>query len=85
MWTLKHFIFKYLEFLNFSNIFKKFNSSIPNLSSFFPVEIFLSVFASIFGLSLIPILIFLFLFLAIFSISLISLSDSALIRKINYI
>ena len=50
MWTLKHLIFKYFEFLNFFKIFKKFNSSTPNLSSFLPVEIFLSVFELIFGL-----------------------------------
>jgi len=61
---------------------KKVFSLMPNLFSFFPVEIWLKVFASVLGFNLIPICTFFFLSLAILSISFISLLDSAFINNI---
>ena len=60
----------------------KFLIDRPNLFSALPVDIFLWVFASIFGFSLKPIETFFFNFFAILSISFASLSDSQLISKI---
>ena len=62
----------------------KIFSLTPNLSPFFPVEILLKVFASVFGLSLIPIFTIFFFNFAIFSISKTSLFDSEFISSIFF-
>ena len=77
MWTLKQLSFIFFEFLEYSTNSKNFFSSTPNLFSFFPVEIWLNVFASVLGFNLIPIFIILFFDFATLSISIISLLDSA--------